>query len=202
MLSLICFFYSIQYLPLGTAVTIGNLVPFFTLFLAFVFLKEKIPFLKWIFFGISFAGVLLIKGLDKNINSLGILLGLFAALFTASAHFTVRRLRETDHTSVIMFYFPFVTIPFMLPLSVIQWKTPDSFEWLILLLIGITTHVGQLFLTKAYKHEEVKNISYVYYLGIVLSFVYGIFFFNEYISLQSCSGITLVILGMILNMLV
>ncbi len=202
MLSLICFFYSIQMLPLGTAVTIGNLVPFFTLFLAFLFLKEKIPHLKWVFFAISFLGVFLMKGLDKDLSTPGIILGLLAALFTATAHFVVRKLRDTDATSVIMFYFPFITIPFMLPFAIQQWKVPDNREWLFLLLIGITTHVGQLFLTKAYKYEEVKNISYVYYLGIVLSFVYGIIFFGEFISWKSSVGVGLVILGMILNMLV
>lgn len=202
MASLICFFYSIQMLPLGTAVTIGNLVPFFTLFLAFLFLKEKIPHLKWIFFGVSFLGVFLIKGLDKELSTLGIVLGLFAAFFTATAHFVVRKLRDTDDTSVIMFYFPFITIPFMLPFVFTVWKTPDAREWLFLLLIGITTHVGQLFLTKAYKHEEVKNISYVYYLGIVLSFIYGITFFDEYLSWKSSVGVGLVILGMVLNVFV
>lgn len=202
MISLICFFYSIQMLPLGTAVTIGNLVPFFTLFLAFLFLKEKIPYLKWVFFAISFLGVLLMKGLDADLPTLGIILGLCAAFFTATAHFVVRTLRDTDDTSVIMFYFPFITIPCMLPFIFTAWKTPDAREWLFLLLIGITTHVGQLFLTKAYKHEEVKNISYVYYLGIVLSFVYGLVFFNEFISVKSSVGVGLVILGMVLNMFV
>jgi drug/metabolite transporter (DMT)-like permease len=202
MLSLICFFYSIQLLPLGTAVTIGNLVPFFTLFLAFLFLKEKIPSLKWLFFSISFCGVLLIKGLDKEVNTIGIVLGLLAAFFTSTAHFIVRKLRDTDDTSVIMFYFPFITIPFMLPFAFFQWKAPDAREWLFLVLIGITTHVGQLFLTKAYKYEEVKNISYVYYLGIVLSFIYGITFFGEFIGWKSSVGVGLVILGMVLNVFV
>jgi len=202
MLSLICFFYSIQLLPLGTAVTIGNLIPFFTLFLAWLFLKEKIASSKWLFFGISFCGVVLLKGLDKELSTLGLILGLLAALFTASAHFVVRKLRDSDHTQVIMFYFPLVTIPFMLPLAWIYWKTPDTREWVFLVLIGITTHIGQLFLTKAYKHEEVKNISYVYYAGIVLSFIYGISFFGEFITWQSSAGLGLVLLGMILNMIV
>lgn len=202
MFSLVCFFYSIQMLPLGTAVTICNLVPFFTLFLAFLFLKEKIAHIKWLFFAISFTGVLLMKGLDKELPTLGIILGLCAAFFTATAHFVVSKLRDTDDTSVIMFYFPFVTIPCILPFIFTEWKTPDAREWLFLVLIGITTHIGQLFLTKAYKHEEVKNISYVYYLGIVLSFVYGLAFFGESISLKSSVGVGLVILGMILNMFV
>ncbi|MBC7450873.1 MAG: DMT family transporter [Cytophagales bacterium] len=201
MSSLICFFYSIQLLPLATAVTIGNLVPFFTLIFASVFLSEKVPSLKWLFFAISFCGVLLIKGLDKDISGYGIALGLLAAFFTAMAHFVVRTLRDTDHTQVIMFYFPLVTIPFMLPLIFLYHKMPDAREWLFLVLIGISTHVGQLFLTKAYKYEEVKNISYVYYAGIVLSFVYGITFFGELISLKSSVGVGMVILGMVLNML-
>jgi drug/metabolite transporter (DMT)-like permease len=200
MFSLLSFFYAIKLLPLGTAVTIGNLVPLFTLLFAHLFLNEKVKLFSWLTFIISFAGVVLLKGLDPKVSSLGITMAVVAAFFTASAHFTVRQLRTTDHTQVIMFYFPLVTIPIILPFVMYYWQSPTITEWLYLLLIGIFTHIGQLFLTKAYQTEEVKNISYVYYLGVVLSFVYGILFFGEFVSTQSLIGIGLILLGVLFNL--
>jgi drug/metabolite transporter (DMT)-like permease len=200
MCSLLSFFYAIKLLPLGTAVTIGNLVPLFTLLLAHFFLKEKVPLFSWITFIVSFLGVVLLKGLDPLISTLGIVMAVSAAFFTASAHFTVRQLRATDHTQVIMFYFPLVTIPLITPFAWYSWKVPTFNEWWLLILIGVFTHIGQLYLTKAYQNEEVKNIAYVYYLGVVLSFVYGIVFFDEFLSVQSLVGIGLILLGVLFNL--
>lgn len=197
--SLFCFFYSIQHLPLASAVTISNLIPLFTLTLAAIFLKEKITPFQWFFFFISFAGVLLIKGFDNRIALPDLLIALSAAFFTACAHFTVRRLRETDHASVIIFYFPLVTIPLVLPYTVTHWVSPDLFEWGMLLLIGLFTHIGQVYLTKAYAQEEVSGVTNIYYIGIVLSLGYGYFFFHETYTALSFAGIGLIVTGILLN---
>lgn len=200
MFSLLTFFYAIKLLPLGTAVTIGNLVPLFTLLFAHFFLNEKVQLFSWITFVISFLGVVLLKGLDPTVSTVGIIMAVTAAFFTASAHFTVRQLRATDHPQVIMFYFPLVTIPIILPFAYYYWQMPTLYEWMFLFLIGIFTHIGQLFLTKAYHTEEVKNISFVYYLGVILSFGYGILFFGEFVSTQSLLGIGLILLGVLFNL--
>jgi drug/metabolite transporter (DMT)-like permease len=198
-LSLFCFFYSIQHLPLATAVTISNLIPLFALILAALFLNEKITRLQWLFFLVSFTGVLLIKGFDDRINQIDFVIALCAAIFTACAHFSVRKLRETDHPMVIIFYFPFITILLVGPYTVINWLTPTFFEWSMLLLIGLFTHVGQVYLTNAYAKEEISGVTNIYYMGIILSLLYGYFFFGETYSLLSFVGMALIIGGILLN---
>jgi drug/metabolite transporter (DMT)-like permease len=197
--SLFCFFYSIQHLPLATAVTISNLIPLFTLLLAAIFLKERINGWQWVFFLLSFLGVVLIKGFDDRIQLTDLLVAVAAAFFTACAHSLVRRLREFDHAAVIIFYFPLVTIPLVLPYTVFHWVSPDLFEWGMLLLIGIFTHVGQVYLTKAYAQEEVSGITNIYYVGILLSLFYGYLFFHETYPLMSYLGMGLIVAGILLN---
>ncbi len=194
-LSLFCFFYSIKNLPLATAVTISNLIPIFALTLSAVFLKEKIKGYQWLFFFVSFAGVCVIKGFDNRVSSFDLVIALVAAFFTACAHFTVRKLRDFDHPMVIVFYFPLVTIPLIAPYTFTHWVQPDWFEWGILFLIGLFTHVGQVYLTEAYKNEEVSGVTFIYYIGIVLALGYGYFIFGETYNFQTALGIFLIISG-------
>ena len=198
--SLFCFLYSIQLLPLATAVTISNLIPLFTLGLAAVFLKEKITRLQWFFFTLPFIGILLIKGFDDRIALSGLLIALSAAFLTACAHFSVRKLREYDHPAVIIFYFPLVTIPITAPYTAMYWVQPDSFSWCMLILIGLFTHIGQVYLTHAYAKEEISGVSNMYYVGILLSLFYGWVFFDEVYPFMSFIGMALIISGIILNM--
>ena len=197
--SLLCFFYSIQHLPLATAVTISNLIPLFALVLAALFLKEKISGFQWLFFLISFAGVLLIKGFDNRITSIDLAIALCAAFFTACAHFSVRKLRDSDHPLVIIFYFPLVTIPLIGPYTVLHWVNPDIYEWSMLILIGLFTHVGQVYLTLAYAKEEVSGVTNIYYIGIILSLFYGYLFFDETYNFLSFAGMACIIGGILLN---
>ncbi|MCU0429622.1 MAG: DMT family transporter [Cytophagaceae bacterium] len=191
--SLFCFFYSIRLLPLATAVTISNLIPLFTLLLAALFTQEKIKAHHWLFFSLSFAGVCFLKGVDERISMLGLATALAAALCTAGAHFTVRKLRDTEHPLVIMVYFPSVSMMLVLPYTLMHWTWPQPVEWIFLLFIGLCTHAGQWYLTKAYQAEEVSGVSYVYFLGIVISLLFGYVFFEENLTWMSMGGIVLIL---------
>lgn len=198
-LSLFCFFYSIQHLPLATAVTIANLIPLFALILAALFLKEKIAGLQWLFFFVSFLGVFIIKGFDSRIALEELGIALLAAFFTACAHFLVRKLRDTDHPAVIIFYFPLVTLSLVGPYTAFHWVSPDVFEWVMLILIGVFTHIGQVYLTHAYAKEEVSGVTAIYYFGIILSLCYGYLFFGEVYDYVSFAGMLLILVGILLN---
>jgi drug/metabolite transporter (DMT)-like permease len=197
--SLFAFFYAIRLLPLATAVTISNLIPLFTLLLAAVFLQEKIYWQNWLFFFISFTGVLLIKGFDPRVTTIGLIAALSAALFTAMAHFTVRKLRDTEFSLVIVFYFPLVTIPLVVPYTATHFVVPVGMEWWMLLAIGVCTHVGQVYLTKAYRDEEVSGVSNVYFIGIVLALMYGVLFYSEHLNWAGYLGIGFICAGIALN---
>jgi drug/metabolite transporter (DMT)-like permease len=199
-LSLLCFFYSLQNLPLATAVTISNLIPIFALVLSVLFIKEKITWLQGSFFLLSFAGVALLKGFDSRVDLWDLSIALLAAFFTACAHFTVRKLRDTDHPWIIIFYFPLVAIPLIVPYSIIHWVWPTAFEWLMLFLIGVFTHIGQVFLTYAYAKEEVSGVTNIYYIGILLSLMYGYLFFDETFPFLSYLGMALIVLGIFFNL--
>ena len=78
-LSLFLFFYTLQILPLASAVSLQFLSPIFTIFLAGLFLKEPANSKQWFFFISAFIGVLMIKGFDVRVSSDGMMLAILGA---------------------------------------------------------------------------------------------------------------------------
>lgn len=197
--SLVLFFTSIQRIPLASAVTISNLMPICTLLLAVVFLKEKVTHLQWLTILLSFSGVFLIKGYDTRISTEDLLIALGGTFFAGCAHFLVRKLKTTDHPSVIIFYFPLITIPVIFPVTIHQWVNPTPEQWLILLCVAVFTHLGQWFLTRSYQLEEVGKVAHLYFLGVILALVYGYTLFDETFNIFTLAGMLLIFGGILLN---
>lgn len=198
--SLSCFFYALQHVPLGSTVTIVNIKPFLILLIGSLVLKESLRWQQVLYFLISFIGILVIKGFDERISMLGLFAVLGAAVFAAIAHTIVRLLRNYDKPVVILFYFTLITLPFALPLTVLNWVSPIGWDWVKAVSLGVITHFAQLFLTKAYQSEKVASVSNLYYLGIVFAICFGYYFFDEKYSWQALLGIGIILLGIVLNL--
>jgi drug/metabolite transporter (DMT)-like permease len=195
--SLLTFFYTIQHIPLASAVTIGNLSPLFLGLMAVFFLKEKMAGLAWLSFLISFSGVFMLKGFDPRITSLELFLAVLSALLAATAHFTVRMLKD-ENPNVVLFYFSLVAIPLLAPFSILNWVKPDFTEWMFLIGTGIISHIAQYYLTKAFKEAEISNVAGVYYLGILIAILLGYFIYDESFTAESYLGMFLITSGVIL----
>lgn len=198
--SLTSFFYALHHIPLGSAITIVNIKPLIILLVAFFFLKEKVRSWQWLCFVLSFIGIAIVKGFDTRIDSLGLISVLGAAVFAAIAHTLVRLLRKTDHPNVIILYFTLVTLPIITPFTIWYWVMPQGLDWVLLIGIGVVTHFGQLFLTKAYQSDAMAKVSNIYYLGIVFAVIYGYIFFDEVYTYTTAFGLLLVVSGVLLNM--
>ena len=202
MASLSCFFYALQNMPLGSLITIVNIKPFLVLLWVTLFLKEKVSIYQWICFGVCFAGILWLKGIDGRIETMTLLAAIGAALFASIAHTFVKKLGQTEESNVILFYFTLVCVPVFGPLTFTNWVEPKSFDWLLCLGIGLITHFAQLLLTKSYQVGKVAIVSNLYYIGIVFAFGFGYFLFEEKYTFNQLLAVALVVLGIIGNILV
>lgn len=199
MLSLTTFFFTLQKLPLASAVTLQYLSPIFTVLFAVFFLKERVSFAQWLCFAIAFAGVSLIKGFDTRLDSWYLIIGVLSAMFSGLAYNSVRKLKDSDHPLVIVFYFPLVAFPFAIIACLFNWKTPIGIEWLWLILTGVFTQIAQVNLTYALQHEKLAAISGLNYIGILYALLYGYFLFGEAYNWIAMVGIFLVLTGVLLN---
>jgi drug/metabolite transporter (DMT)-like permease len=195
------FFITLQKLPLASAVTVQYLSPVFTAIIAIFMLGEKIKKIQWLFFGLAFLGVALLKGFDERIPMLYLGLGVLSAFFAGAAYNCIRMVKDTDHPLVVVFYFPMVATPIMLVLSYFEWITPIGWEWAWILLLGIFTQIGQVFMTKALQAEKANLVASLKYLGSVYALGFGYFIFGETYDWISIVGILLILSGVVLNVL-
>lgn len=196
-LGLSCYFWTLKQMPLASAVTIQYLSPIFSTLLAVKMLKETPRRIQWLFFGLSFAGVLLIKGFDARIGWLPLGVGILAAVFSALAYNYVRRLKDHDHPLVAVFYFPLVTLVLVGPYTLSHWVQPQGLDWLYLVLIGVFTHFAQYYLTRALQAQKMAIVSQINYVGVVYALLMGYYLFGESIPPLAIFGLFLVVAGVI-----
>lgn len=198
---LLCYVITVQHIPLASAVTIQYLSPVFTLIIAHFMLNDELRLRNWMFTLLSLAGVFLVKGFDDRISNGMLALGVFSALMSGLAYSCIRKVNQSDHALVIVFYFPLVTLPFVTPYTLTHWTTPTVTDWALLIATGIFTQFGQYFMTKAYQLEKVSNVSILTYLGTIYALVTGYVLFDEKFTAASLAGMLLIIGGVLLNLL-
>lgn len=198
-IALYTFFITLREMPLGTAVTIQYLSPVFTTIIAIFLLKEPVQNVQWLFFLLSFSGVVFLKGFDNRISMLMLCIGIVSAIASAFAYNMVRSLKQKEHAVVVVFHFQLIGTLTGLFFSLFNWKMPVGWDWLYLLLIGVFTQLGQINLTKALQMEKIANVSILNYLGVVYALLFGYMFFNEHYEPVALIGIALVLSGVLLN---
>jgi drug/metabolite transporter (DMT)-like permease len=198
-ISLTCFFQSLNYLSVGTAVSLRYIAPIFATIFAFIFLKEKIKPMQWFLFLVAFIGVLIIKGFGGNLNAFGLTLIILSAIFLGVIFVVIRKIGNTENPLVIINYFMIMAFLFGGMMSINNWKTPSLVEWVLLLSLGVFGYVGQLYMTKAFQAQETSVIAPLKYLEVVFMIMIGASRFGEVYNLWTLLGVFLILIGLLYN---
>jgi drug/metabolite transporter (DMT)-like permease len=202
--ALTCFYFSIVHLPLAEATVIQYTNPVFAAILAGVLLGERFGPRELLGVAASMAGVLLIArpsflfAGSAPINPVHVVIAVAGALFSATAYVTVRMLRHLDNPLVVVFYFPIVTVPIVLPFAIVGWIWPTLAEWGILFGIGTATQIAQVYMTRGLQLEPAGRATAVGYLQIVFAALWGILLLGEHPDRWSILGATIIIGGTLL----
>jgi len=200
-LSLSAFFWAVQRIPVGSAISIRYVAPFFTAFLSIYLLKEKVSVYQWLSFFIAFLGVLLLKGVDARIDLLSLFAVLFSALSVGLVFVLVRMLAKTEKVLTIIHYFMLCCIA--VSLCFIQfWRWPIGQEWIWVSSIGVLGLIGQVYMTMAFKHSEATLLAPFKYMELIYAVIIGYFFLQEKYNFFAIAAMALIILGMVLNVIV
>ncbi|PIB33971.1 multidrug transporter [Reichenbachiella sp. 5M10] len=197
--ALVMFFSLVQQIPLAAAASMQYLSPVFAAILGVFIVKEKVSWKQYLYFAISFAGVLVIQGFDSRISGLHLAMGLGASFFAGLAYNFVRKLKTTEHPLVIILYFPLVTLPMAILASYFVWEMPQGADWFYLLLVGVFTQIAQYYLTRSYQLEEISKVSIINYTGLLYSIAFGFLLFGETYDWMSYIGMLLIVIGVVLN---
>ena len=200
-IALFTFFYTIQRMPLGTAVTLQYLSPIFTTIFAIFLLKEPVRPIQWLWFALSFSGILVMKGVDTGISWELLIIGIVSAIFSALAYNMVRTLREKEHPLVVVLHFQLLGAISGGVVSIFNWQQPVGMDWLWILLLGIFTQLGQTNLTRSLQLENIAKVTILNYLGVGYALLFGWMFFSETHVMTEFFGMLLVVAGIVLNLL-
>jgi drug/metabolite transporter (DMT)-like permease len=197
--ALFCFFVTVQNMPLASAQTIQYVSPIFTATIAIFLLKESVRALQWLFYAIAFGGVLLIQQVDERIAAYYLALGIISAFCSGVAYNLVRSMRGTEHPLTIVLHFQLVGAVAGGISLLFNWRMPISWDWMWLLLVGIFSQLGQIFLTDALQREKVAGVAIVNYTGLVYAVIIGWLIFGETQGPLAIAGMLLVVLGVLLS---
>lgn len=210
-LALIFVYYAVTTLPLAEATILQYLHPVFTAVLAVIFLKEKVQRSTLLCIVISLLGLSVMVSPNIQFSSsaistmqyswISIGAAILGAFGSAVAYVIVKKLTKTEDSSVIVFYFPFVSLPIAIALLGSDFVMPSLPAFGLLLLVGIFTQVGQVGLTKALHCEDANKAMAYAYVQVVFSVFIGWLCFSEVPLITTLIGGGLVVGGALINVL-
>jgi len=199
LISMIFFFQSIKYLDLGISVSIRYTSPIFATIFAMLLLKETIKKIQWVFIIISFIGVVVINVVGVEIDVTGFAYALLSAIFLGLVFVITNKIGISENPLVIVNYFMFIALVFTGLMSIDKWVKPSLLELILLLISGFLGYTGLLYLTKSFQNSKVNIIAPLKYLEVIFTTILGVCFFGERYTEYSLLGVSLILIGVILN---
>lgn len=194
-LCMYAYFIAIKNIPLVDAVLLRNAAPLCVPIWVLLWLKVRIPMIRWLPVIVGFAGVALILQPEGEGLKLWHFIGLSSAFMLAASIVTTRVLTTSEPTSRILFYYflfsSFFTLPIALqaggevPLSVIP----------LMVLVGLLTFFSMWSYTGAYQQASSIIVSPISYFGVVFAGFWGWLFWEQLPDGLALGGALLVITG-------
>lgn len=158
---------SLKLLPLSEATSIFYSAPLITTLLALPMLQEKIPGKKMLAIIVGFLGVLYMMQPHLSSNITGAVMALGSAIGSSIVSIELRKMGETEKALTIVVYFMLactiagiISMPF-------AFTVPSGSDALILLAIGITGGIAQLFMTEAYQYAPASTVAPMNYSALL-----------------------------------
>jgi drug/metabolite transporter (DMT)-like permease len=169
LLSMYAYFYAIAHLPLSDAVLLNYTVPLFVPLVERTWLGARVPGRVWWPLAVGLAGIALILKPGSGVFQPAAVVAVLSAVFGSIAQVGVRQLTDTEPTRRIVFYFAAgSTLVSALPLPW-AWRTPPSALWPALLCMGVLATLGQLLMTRAYRHATAAQVGPFMYTAVVFA---------------------------------
>lgn len=171
---LLCNVSAAMLLPLAEATTLGFTAPIFAVLITALVLREHVGRWRWTAVAVGFAGVLIVAQPGHvPVSPIGVAAGLGAGLVVAAVSFQIRDLSRTEAPVTCVFWFATYGAAFASVLLPFYATRHDGWQWLLLLLIGLSGTGAQLLLTLALRHAAVATVIVMDYTALIWSTLYG-----------------------------
>jgi drug/metabolite transporter (DMT)-like permease len=201
-LSLLLWFYALGGLPLATAITLNYMssvwMALFLLGGAVLLGAQRVDGRLVAAVLTGFAGVALVlrPTLEQQQLWHG-LAGLLSGVMAAMAYLQVTALgRAGELEERIVFYFSLGGVVMGALWMLLQGASAHSVRGLLLLLaIGLLATTAQVMMTRAYRIGRTLSNASLQYLGIVFSFAFGVWLFDDPVTWMALAGMALIVVA-------
>jgi drug/metabolite transporter (DMT)-like permease len=171
-------FYAISRLPLGDAVTIGNLTPLLLALFSGRVLGERAGASVWIAALVGLLGVATLVGAHFSLGAanepsasvVGWISSLAAVSFATVAMVQLRMMGGRESAEAVALHFAFWAGVAAVLVGLGHQVMPTPSEARALLVAGVSGAFAQLVMTRAYAFDQAARVSAMGYSGIVFSF--------------------------------
>jgi drug/metabolite transporter (DMT)-like permease len=201
--ALSCFYFALVHLPLAEATVLQYTNPAFAAVFAIFALGEVMRRREVLSVALSLAGVVLVArptalfGGAGALDPLAVGVGLLGAVLSAAAYVVVRTL-GSEHHMVVILYFAVISAAGAVPATAMHALAPTPLEWLVLVGVGVTTHAGQIFLTRGLQLERAGRATAASLVQIVFAAALGLLVFGDVPGPLAAAGAALIIAGVLL----
>jgi drug/metabolite transporter (DMT)-like permease len=174
----VCFFWSVGYLPLADVITFYLAGPIYVTALAPFLLNERVGWRRWAAVLVGFGGVLLALKPSAAALTAPALVALTGSLLYAGLLILTRVLRTTTNTVLVSTQiastalFGVATVPF-------GWATPPASDFALMVLFGVLGMGGVACLNMSLKRAAASVVVPYQYTMIVWAVVLGFFMFGN-----------------------
>jgi drug/metabolite transporter (DMT)-like permease len=194
-LGLTLWFTALPHLGLADMTAIGFTGPIFIMLGAAWFLGEKMRGHRWVAAAIGFAGVLVVVA-PKFTGQGGVyaLLMLASSPVFAASFLMTKTLTRYESPGVIVLWQAISVTVLSLPLSLIHWTAPTTWQWIGFATAGIFGSLGHYCLTRGFRVADISATQSLRFLDLVWASLLGWLVFSDVPSHSTLIG-ALVILA-------
>ena len=196
--SLVCTFFALTRLPVADVLTLTNVFPIWVAILSWPLVGEVPAKETWMAITVALIGVVLVEQPHLDDDKLPALLALLSSFSTAISMLGLHRLHNVDPRAIVAHFSAVALIVCLASLAIFPNTALASshFDYTsltMLLGVGLSATIGQLFLTKAFAAGPPAKVSVVALTQVGFAMI-----FDAVVWRHSFSVITLV--GMVLVM--
>jgi len=182
-----------RHLGLAEITTMYFSAPIMVVVLSILILKENVGPMRWLACIGGFAGVLLAANPAEAPSLLPAGLVIFAGFCWAWSTVLVRLVSRTESTLNQMMATSFLFVVACGAMLPWLWKTPDLFDWALMIGLGIVAAAGQYLLYEGFRHAPASTLAPMEYSGLVWAFLYGYLIWSEVPTVNVVAGAVLIV---------
>jgi drug/metabolite transporter (DMT)-like permease len=181
-------------MPLAETTSIQFVSPLLLTLLAAHLLKERIGALRWIALASGFAGVLLIVRPGGQLDTVGVVLTLLAAVLHAVYQLLSRVLGGSERAAALLYYSAVIgTVCFSL---IVPWfwdgPPPTPLYYGLFISMGVFAGLGHFFFTEAFRCAPASLLAPITYLQLVWAVLFGWLIFGQLPDHVTVIGIVII----------